>query len=67
MTPEHADRLGRLADSLDAVLYAVRLPLSPNTHIEQLVREIRSARDEITKIVVAETGNDPWETNRLTG
>lgn len=67
MTEDHADRLGRTADALDAALYAAKMPLPPNIHIAGLTGAIQSARDEIAAIVREATGTDPWETNPLQG
>lgn len=67
MTPEQADRLGRMADGLDAVLYSAKLPLPPALHLEALTSKIREARDEIVAVVIDATGENPWETNPLRG
>lgn len=67
MTPEQADRLGRLADGLDAVLYSAKLPMPPAMHITALTEKIREARDEIAAVVREATGDDPWATNPLQG
>jgi hypothetical protein len=67
MTPEHADRLGRLADQLDAMLYSARLPLAPAIHISAFISMTRDARDELASIVREATGENPWETNPLCG
>lgn len=67
MTEDHAERLGKLADSLDNLLYAAKLPVPPHMHVTLLTEKIRSARDEITAIVREATGEDPWETNPLEG
>ena len=67
MTEEHAEQLGQLADSLDAVLFSVKLPLPPAIHLTALTEKIREARDTCAEIVRAETGDDPWATNPLRG
>lgn len=67
MTEDHAERLGKLADSLDNMLYAAKLPVPPHMHVTVLTEKIRSARDEIAAIVREATGEDPWETNPLEG
>ena len=67
MKPENADKLGRLADSLDATLYASKMLLSPKTHVEALTAAIRNARDVCAQIVREETGENPWDTNPLEG
>ncbi len=67
MSPENAERLGKLADELDAVLYSAKLPLPPAIHLTALTEKIREARDVCAEIVRAETGADPWATNQLRG
>ena len=67
MTPEQADRLGRLADGLDNVLYATQLPVPAQVHVGALQSKIRETRDEIVALVREVTGQDPWETNPLQG
>lgn len=67
MTPEHADRLGRLADSLDSILYSRKMPLPANFHLECFTNKIRETRDEIAAIVREATGSNPWETNPFNG
>lgn len=63
MSPENAEKLGRLADQLDAMLYSALLPLPARIHIEAMTAKIREARDICAAIVREETGEDPWETN----
>ncbi|KQS95379.1 hypothetical protein ASG50_25480 [Rhizobium sp. Leaf386] len=67
MKPENAEKLGVLADSLDAVLYSAKLPLPPATHLQALTETIRKARDHLVEVVKDETGADPWEDNSLEG
>lgn len=68
MTEEQADRLGRIADNLDAALFATKLPgLPAQLHVEGLSGAIRSARDEIAALVREVTGDDPWADNPLEG
>ena len=67
MSAENTDKLGRLADALDAALYSAKLLLSPKTHMDALTGQIREARDICAAIVREETGADPWETNPLSG
>lgn len=53
MTEDHADRLGRLADELDAVLHTAKLPLPPSIHLTALTKKVREARDVIAEVVRA--------------
>lgn len=65
MDPENAERLGKLADELDAMLFSARLPLPPAIHLTALTEKIRETRDAIVEIFRDETGEDPWADNRL--
>lgn len=67
MSPENAERLGKLADELDAMLYSVKLPLPPALHMEALTGKIRETRDALVEVFREETGEDPWADNRLVG
>lgn len=67
MTEDHAERIGRLADALDAVLYATRLPMPAQLHLEALKDQVRSTRDELAKMHIEATGSNPWETNPHAG
>lgn len=67
MTPEQAERLGKLADGLDACLFAAKLRLPPAVHLTALTEKIREARDEVVAVVREATGEDPWATNPLRG
>lgn len=66
-TDEHADELGRMADSLDACLYSAKMPIPDSIHVTGLTGIVREARDCIAKIVREATGEDPWKTNPLEG
>jgi len=66
-TPEQHERLGRLADRLDAILYGTKLPLPPHIHIECMSGTVREVRDEIANLYVELTGVNPWEDNPLEG
>lgn len=67
MDAEQIERIGELADRLDAVLYAAKLPLPADIHLQGLQATIREVRDEIVEIVREVSGEDPWATNPLEG
>lgn len=67
ITEDQVERLGKLADSLDACLYPLKLPLPPQTKLDGMAGSMREARDEIVKLVVEITGENPWEHNKLEG
>jgi hypothetical protein len=67
MKPENSEKLGQLADSLDAILCTSKLPLPPHIHIEAMTSAVRDARNICAEIVVSETGDNPWADNPLSG
>lgn len=67
MDPKNAERIGKLADELDAVLYSAKMPLPPTIHLTALTEKIRDARNVLVEVFRAETGEDPWADNRLVG
>jgi hypothetical protein len=67
ITDDQTEALGMLADKLDTALYAAKLPLPPQMHVEQLSNIIREVRDELATHVRDILGDDPWDTNPLSG
>lgn len=67
ITDDQADRLGQIADSLDACLYPLQLKLADSIKIEGMAGSMREARDKLVELVKEITGEDPWETNPLVG
>lgn len=67
ITDDQIERLGKLADSLDAALYPMRLPLPDTMKIEGMSGSMREARDEIAKLVIEISGDNPWATNPMEG
>ncbi|WP_143565691.1 hypothetical protein [Sinorhizobium fredii] len=67
MKDENAEKIGTLADELDAVLFASKLPLPPHLHLTALTEKVREARDILVSVFKDETGDDPWEDNPLVG
>lgn len=55
------DELGRLAESLDNGLHALKLPgLPERIHIDGMSGIMREVRDKLADIVRRETHDDPW-------
>ncbi|RVH21453.1 hypothetical protein [Sinorhizobium meliloti] len=67
MKDENAEKIGTLADELDAVLFTSKLPLPPQLHLSSLQEKVREARDILAAVFKDETGDDPWEDNPLVG
>jgi dsDNA-binding SOS-regulon protein len=67
MKEENAEKIGQLADELDAMLYSAKLPLPPSIHIEAMTAKLRETRDVLAGIFKDKTGDDPWADNPLAG
>lgn len=64
---DQIERLGQLADRLDAILYSAKMPLPPDIHLHGICGAAREVRDEIASLVVEISGENPWEHNPLEG
>lgn len=58
---DEAERLGLAADRIDNLISAMRLPMSPQMHVEQLRAALPDIMKELREIYVALTGENPWE------
>lgn len=67
MKAHNAEKIGTMADELDAVLFSAKLPLPSHLHLEALTSKIREARDLLVSVFKDETSEDPWEDNPLAG
>ena len=60
MTHESMEVLGQLADRVDALVNAMKLPLPPVIHLQALKESLPTVVKELRAIYVVETGDDPW-------
>lgn len=60
MNDENAEKLGKASDTIDNLIHAMQLPLPPATHLAALKASLPALRDELRKVYVSETGQDPW-------
>lgn len=65
ITEEQADQIGRMADKMDSLLAGSKMPIPASIHLEAWTGSMREMRDELAALVVAITGENPWETNPL--
>lgn len=65
MTPENAETIGNLSDTLDNILHTAKLPLPASFHLVQLVAHIEVARDKLREVYKSETGENPWDHSYL--
>lgn len=55
------EKLGLLIDSLDNLAHALKLPLTPQLHVEQMGIHLPEKVKELKEIYVEITGENPWE------
>jgi hypothetical protein len=55
------EKLGQLIDSLDNLAHALRLPMDPKIHVEQLKSHLPSKGREFKEVFVEITGDNPWD------
>lgn len=67
VSDDQMERLGKLADSLDAGLYPLRIPIPDAMAVTGMAGIMRDTRDDIVKLVIEITGKNPWEDNPLEG
>lgn len=56
-----ADEIADLADQADNLLAASKLPLTPQTHAENLGKGMEDIRDTLRRLYIREMGDNPWE------
>lgn len=67
MEAESIEKLGQIADALDSSLYITKLDIKDVTKLDALIKAIQTNRDAIVQIVIAESGENPWEDMPLEG
>lgn len=58
---ENIEAIGQLADRADNFAAAVKLPLPPKVHADQLAEGMREISRELKRIYVEVTGENPWD------
>lgn len=56
-----AEQIGLLSDRADNYASAAQLPMPPEIHIRMLAEGMATMRDEMRKLHVKATGENPWE------
>ena len=59
----HSEQIGRLADKVDSLIHAAQLPLPAQFHLDQLRAALPEIRETLRLIYIAQTGENPWETD----
>lgn len=61
MNHEAEEELGQAIDRVDNLAHALKLPLSPNMHVDQLRAALPEAVADLKAAFVKLTGDNPWE------
>lgn len=61
ITDDQLDELGQIADQIDNLCGAMKLPLPAATHVQQLSRALPEVSKKIKALVAALGGYDPWD------
>jgi hypothetical protein len=61
ITDDQADKLGRVIDEIENLEYALKMPLPPQMHVEQLSKLIPEKVLKLKEIYIDLTGENPWE------
>lgn len=60
MSRETMEVVGEVADSIENLLAAMKLPLSPTMHLDALRQSLPKLAADLRKVYIVETGDDPW-------
>lgn len=55
------EQLGQLIDSFDNLAHALKMPLPPQMHIEQLRSSLPEKVQELKDVFIEITGENTWE------
>lgn len=55
------ETLGQLIDTVDNLAHALKLPLPPAMHVEQLSKALPEVVEKLKKSFIEITGENPWE------
>ena len=61
MASANMEELGKIADRVESLLCASRLPLPPGVHLQALQESLESLIQDLRRIYIDETGENPWE------
>ncbi len=61
LSDESIEEVEQVADSLDNLVHAMELQLSPDTHLSALKELLPELRDRLRRLYIAQAGYNPWE------
>lgn len=61
MKTANADALGMLTDIVDTLARSVALDVPAELQVDTMRRHLPLLRDSLRRIVISETGNNPWK------
>ena len=61
MDIDNATSLAEIADTLDNLIHAMKLPLPPEQHMKHLAESLPHCRDVLRRVYAAEEDYNPWD------
>lgn len=58
---EQVEKIGEIADQIDNLMGAMKIPMPPNFHLEQLKSALPEISGKLKEIYVKSLGENPWE------
>ena len=61
MDTDNAISLAEIADTLDNLIHAMKLPMPPEQHMKHLATSLTHCRDVLRRVYAKEEDYNPWE------
>lgn len=55
------EALGQAIDRIENLIYALKMPLPPTMHVEQIKKALPEILEELKAGYIETTGENPWE------
>ncbi len=60
LTTEQLEEIGKVADTLDNLIAAAKIPLSPEKKLQYTIDSLREQSAKLKSVFVAVSGDNPW-------
>ncbi len=61
MSNDQIEKLGLIIDGIDNLSHALKIPLPPAMHVEQLSKALPEKVQELKDVFIEITGENPWK------
>lgn len=58
---EAIENIGEMVDTIDNLIAATSLPMTPQFHLENLIENLRDLREKARETYIALGGDDEWK------